>query len=275
MNHSIEIIIVLYKCSLDESVTFSTLTKQLNKTSIDYELVIFNNDNKQKIESAKYLVVNSNENKKLEGAYNFALEKATKNGKNWILLLDQDTVITENYFNELEKLFSEHIRPDLVAIVPKLVSNNKIISPVRVSSLMRFESEVNISGYTKKRINALNSLSLFNAQFINSIGGFSKDYPFDMHDHWCYNQIYKHQKSVFIMNVIGEHNSSFVDFENNVSILRYKEFLNVQDKFTRNELGLIVYFFYKIKILLRSVRQFYDYKNKTYSYATFLSVFKL
>jgi GT2 family glycosyltransferase len=220
------------------------------------------------------LVVNSNENKKLEGAYNFALGKATQSGRDWILLLDQDTVIPENYFNELEQLFSEHIQPDLAAIVPKLVSNNKIISPVRVSSLMRFESEINIIGYTKKRINALNSLSLFNVQFINSIGGFSKDYPFDMHDHWCYNQIYKHQKSVFIMNVIGEHNSSFVDFENNVSDSRYREFLDIQRKFTRNELSCYVYLFYKIKLLLRGTMQLIKYKNKKFALITLSSIFK-
>lgn len=275
MNNSIEIVIVLYQCNLDKSITFSSLKKQLSGISIDYEVVIFNNDNNKKIEHEEYLVVNSEENQKIAGAYNFALERAIKKGMKWILLLDQDTVIPENYFKVIEKLFSEEISTDLVAIIPKLISNNRIISPVKVSSLMRFESEIDFVGYTRKRINALNSLSLFNVQFINSIGGFSKDYPFDMHDHWCYNQIYKFQKYIFVLDIVGEHNSSFVDFENNVSVSRYKEFLNVQSKFTRNELGLNIYFFYKIKLLLRGTKQFFEYKNKRYSYITFLSVFKL
>lgn len=274
MNNSLEIVIVLYQCSLDDSISYSTLIKQLDTTILDYELVIFNNDSKRKIESAEYCVVNSEENKKLEGAYNFALARATKNGKNWVLLLDQDTVVPDNYFNVLEQLFSTTFPADLVAVVPTLVSNNKIISPVKVSSLMRFESELNITGYTNERINALNSLSLFNVPFINSIGGFSKEYPFDMHDHWCYNQVYKHQKLVYVLDLVGEHNSSFVDFEQNVSVSRYKEFLDIQRKFVRDDLSFAVYFFYKIKLLMRGFMQLIKYKNKKFGLVTLTSFFK-
>ncbi|MDO9154723.1 MAG: hypothetical protein Q7U47_13640, partial [Paludibacter sp.] len=98
MHNSIEIVIVLYQCSLDKSITFLSLKEQLDNISIDYELIIYNNDIHQKIEDTKFLVENSEENKKLEGAYNFALDRAIKNGKNLILLLDQDTVIPGNYF---------------------------------------------------------------------------------------------------------------------------------------------------------------------------------
>jgi len=273
MNNSIEIVIVLYQCSLDESVTFQSLKKSLEKTSIDYELIIYNNDVNQKIEEKEFLIVNSEENKKLEGAYNFALDRAIENGKNWILLLDQDTEIPDNYLKELNKIFSVGYSPDLVAVVPKLVSEGKVISPVRVTSLIRFEKELNVSGYTNERINALNSMSLFNVQFIRSIGGFSKDFPFDMHDHWCYNQVYKHHKKVYVLDVTTKHESSFVNFEKNISVNRYREFLSSENKFIHNELGIPVYFYYKMKLLLRSIKQFVNYKNKEFSLVTLASVF--
>lgn len=274
MNNSIEIVIVLYQCSLDKSVTFLTLKEQLKSISVDFELIIFNNDINQKTENEEYLVVNSEENQKIAGAYNFALERAIKKGMKWILLLDQDTVIPDNYFKELDKLFSGNYCSDLVAIVPILELNGRVLSPKRISSKMRFEHDINKTGYTKERLNAFNSLSLFDVQFIKSVGGFNKNYPLDMHDHWCYNQVYKHQKSVYILDVTSEHESSFIDFERNVSIPRYKEFLRTEDRFIRNELGIFVYLFYKMKILLRSVKQFINYKNKKYSLVTFLSVFK-
>ena len=274
MNISLEIVIVLYQYSLDESITFKTLNKQLGKTTIDYELVLYNNDVNQKIEAAGCLIVNSEENKKLEGAYNFALERALETGKSWILLLDQDTEIPDNYFNELEKLFSDNYSPDLVAVVPKLISEGKIISPVQVTHLMRFERGINSNGYTNKRINALNSLSLLNVEFIKSIGGFSKDFPFDLHDHWCYNKIYKNKKKVYILDIATEHSSSFNNFEENVSVSRYKEFLSTEDRFIRSEIGLPVYFFYKIKLLLRSIKQLINYKNKEFSLVTLAAVFK-
>ena len=274
MNISLEIVIVLYQYSLDESITFKTLNKQLGKTTIDYELVLYNNDVNQKIEAAGCLIVNSEENKKLEGAYNFALERALETGKSWILLLDQDTEIPDNYFNELEKLFSDNYSPDLVAVVPKLISEGKIISPVQVTHLMRFEHGINSNGFTNKRINALNSLSLLNVEFIKSIGGFSKDFPFDLHDHWCYNKIYKNKKKVYILDITTEHSSSFNNFEENVSVSRYKEFLSTEDRFIRSEIGMPVYFFYKIKLLLRSIKQLINYKNKEFSLVTLAAVFK-
>ncbi len=274
MINSIEIVIVLYQCSLDKSITFISLTEQLNKISIDYELVIYNNDINQKIEDSRFTIVNSKENSKLEGAYNFALQRAIKNTKKWILLLDQDTLIPNNYFEKLNKLFDKDLSTDLVAIIPKLVSKEKVLSPKLLSSKMRFERDIQNIGFTNDRIVAFNSMSLFRVEFIKSIGGFSKDYPFDLHDHWCYNQIYKQNKSVYILDVTTEHDSSFINFEENVSIARYKDFLQTENRFIRSEMGFYLYFFYKIKLILRVFKQFLKFKNKKYSMLTFLFIFK-
>jgi hypothetical protein len=274
MDNSIEIVIVLYQCSLNRSITFLSLQDKLEKISVEYEIIIYNNDKNQKIEDPGYLIVNSEENQKLSGAYNFALERAVKNGKKWILLLDQDTVIPENYFEELQKLLISDYSSDLVAIVPILESEGRILSPKKISSNMRFESDINETGYTRKRINAVNSMSLLNVNFIETIGGFCKDYSFDLLDQWYYNLIYKHKKLVYILPVTSKHDSSFANIEN-VSVNRYKEFLNVESTFIRNDLGCGKYIFYKLKLVLRSVKQFVKFKNKKYSIVTLLSIFKV
>ena len=274
MNNSIEIIIVLYKCTLDQSTTYISLQKQLKKLYIDYEVVLFNNDKSQKIEDNKFIVVNSQENVKLTGAYNFALERAVLNGKNWILLLDQDTIIPDNYFEELQKLFIGNYPTDLVAIVPVLESEGRILSPKKITSNMRLESDLNETGYTTKRINAVNSMSLLSVSFIESIGGFSKAYSFDFLDQWYYNQIYEHHKLVYILPLATKHDSSFVNLEKNGSLNRYKEFLAVENKFIHNDLGWTKYIFYKIKLVLRSLKQFLTFRNKKYALVTLLYIFK-
>ncbi|MHB9054714.1 MAG: glycosyltransferase [Paludibacteraceae bacterium] len=275
MNNSIEIVVVLYQCLLEESVTFSTLSEQLKKKSIDSELIIFNNDKNQKIGNSNYLVVNSMENLKLAGAYNYALDRAVLNGRKWILLLDQDTVIPDNYFTELQKLFMEGYPSDLVAVVPVLEMEGRIVSPKIISAKMRFEHNLDEKGYTNKRVNAFNSMSLLDVQFVKSLGGFSKEYPLDMHDHWCFNQIYKQKKLVYVMDIKTVHNSSFVNFEENISVSRYRQYLRNESRFVRNELGMPVYFFYKMKMIPRSLKQFFKYKNKNFSFVTFLSAFKI
>lgn len=275
MNNSIEIIIVLYQCTLDKSITYLSLQNQLKNINLDYDVVLFNNDKSQIIDDPKFIVVNSQENVKLTGAYNFALDRAIKNGKNWILLLDQDTIIPDNYFEELQKLLMSDYSTDLVAIMPILESDGRIMSPKKISSNMRFESDLNATGYTRKRINAVNSMSLLSVSFIESINGFSKDYSFDLLDQWYYNQIYKHHKLVYILPVTTKHDSSFVNLEKNVSVTRYKEFLQVENRFICNELGWVKYIFYKIKLVFRSLKQFLKFKNKKYAFVTLLSFFRL
>ena len=274
MKNSIQIVLVLYQCSLEESVTFRSLSEQIQKQTIDYELIIYNNDNNQTVTHKKYPVVNSKENVKLTGAYSFALERAVKSGKEWILLLDQDTEIPDDYFVKLEEFFAGGYPDDLAAVVPVLELNGKVMSPKIITPLMRFERDLGKLGYIDQRINAFNSMSLFRVDFIKSIGGFSLDFPLDYQDHWFYNQLFKHKRLVYVLNVHAEHDSSFINLEENISANRYKEFLQTENRFLRNEIGLPVFFFYKLKLILRSIKQFLKFKNKKYALITFSTLFK-
>ena len=65
MKSSLEIIIVLYRCTLEESRAFNTLQEQLKGMDMNYELIIFNNDNRQQIDDSWFVVVNSEENNNL------------------------------------------------------------------------------------------------------------------------------------------------------------------------------------------------------------------
>lgn len=274
MKNSIEIVLVLYHCCLEDSVSFSSLNRQLCKLEEDFELVIYNNNSSRTIENTDYFVVNSKENVKIAGAYNFALKRALNNGAKWLLLLDEDTIIPDNYFSELSKLFECNYPPDLKAIVPILTSGKKVLSPKKIGSNFRFEYSIKQTGYNSERINAFNSLSLLDVNFFHYIGGFPVEYPLDMHDHWCYHQIYKYKKKVYILQVVAIHNSSFVEFEHNVSHTRYKIFINAENNFIKNELGVKNTICYKIKLLLRGIKQFLFYKDKRFSLITISYIFR-
>lgn len=102
MNRSstIQIILVLYKTTLKDCLSYQSLKQYLPKTSINYELILFNNYSEITIENEQNCtVINSKTNLMLTGAYNYALNIALESGKKWLLLLDQDTLLTEKYFN--------------------------------------------------------------------------------------------------------------------------------------------------------------------------------
>ena len=273
MKCSLEIIIVLYRCTLEESRAFNSLQEELKSAEIDYELVIFNNDNQLKIKDERYVVVNSEENKKLSFAYNFALKRAVENGRKWLLLLDQDTSVPKGYFNRLQDFLKSGYPEKLAAVVPVLKSGDVVLSPKVVSSRLRIESEAKPNEYGRW-ITAINSMSLMNVGFFNSIGGFSSKYELDMLDRWSYNQIMKLNRLVYVLDVNSNHELSFLDFEKNVTPERYSDFMKMENRFSTDEMDLLYLVFYKVKLILKGLKQFVKYKNKEYSKITFSYIFK-
>lgn len=273
MKCSLEIIIVLYRCTLEESRAFNTLQEQLKGVDMDYELIIFNNDNRQQIDDSRYVVVNSEENKKLAYAYNFALKRAVENGYKWLLLLDQDTSVPKGYFNRLQDFLKSGYPEKLAAVVPVLKSGDVVLSPKVVSSRMRIESKAKPNEYGRW-ITAINSMSLMNVGFFNSIGGFSSKYELDMLDRWSYNQIMKLNRLVYVLDVNSNHELSFLDFEKNVTPERYSDFMKMENRFSTDEMDLFYLVFYKVKLFFKSLKQLVKYQNKEYSRITFSYIFK-
>ena len=273
MKCSLEIIIVLYRCTLEESQAFNTLQEQLKGVDMDYELIIFNNDNRQQIDDSRYVVVNSEENKKLAYAYNYALKRAVENGYKWLLLLDQDTSVPKGYFNRLQDFLKSGYPEKLAAVVPVLKSGDVVLSPKVVSSRLRIESEAKPNEYGRW-ITAINSMSLMNVGFFDSIGGFSSKYELDMLDRWSYNQIMKLNRLVYVLDVNSNHELSFLDFEKNVTPERYSDFMKMENRFSTDEMDLLYLVFYKVKLFLKGLKQFVKYKNKEYSKITFSYIFK-
>lgn len=273
MNNSVQIVIVLYKCSLIDSISFKSFLQQKKDITFDFELLIFNNDPELQIEDENFFVFNSPENVKVAGAYNFALKKAIESGKEWLLLLDQDTEIPEDYFFKLQEFLKQGYKDNLAAIVPVLKSGNKILSPKKVSPFLRIETNIMTKRYYD-RLTAINSLSLIKVDFLKSLGGFKNEYQLDMLDRWLYRKIMNKSKLVYVLDASSQHNLSFLNFEKNVTPERYAEFIKIENKFISEEFNIIYFMYYKMKLFIKSILQLVRYKNKTYSMITFSYIFK-
>ena len=147
------------------------------------------------------------------------------------------------------------------------------MSPKMVSPKLRIESEAKPKEYSRW-ITAINSMSLMNVGFFDSIGGFSSKYELDMLDRWSYNQIMKHNGLVYVLDVYSNHELSFLDFEKNVTPARYSDFMKMENRFSTDEMDLFYLVFYKTKLFLKGLKQFVNYKNKEYSRITFSYIFK-
>jgi len=260
---------------IEECRTYLTLKKNLASGSIDYQLIFYNNSPEIVIsETTDYKIFNSKENSKLYGAYNFALKHAIHAGRKWLLLLDQDTEITSEYINELSQFLKREHKSNLAAVAPILKEGEKILSPKIISSVGWWQRDIEGTGYQRGRISAFNSLTLISVPFIQSLGGFTAKFPLDMLDHWYYNQMYLQKKEVYVLNSVIKHSLSLLNYEENINLTRHVEFLNAESRFVREELGLLHYFFYKIRLFLRLIRQLLVFKDKEYPKITFKRLMK-
>lgn len=272
------IVLVLYKTSLEDSKTIQTL---LSIVEDDTNLMVFDNSPISQYSSSKFQFYNftvnyyhDGSNPGLSHAYNLALTKAGQTNSKWLLLLDQDTTLTVEYAEEIVSLQINEMSKNVVAIMPRVVSllGDKIIAPTKMSlgGICRPISAA--SGIVKKRISGINSGTLLNVSFMNSINGFSTNYSLDMLDHWYFREIMNNEKDVYLLqSSIKQDLSIYGNFEENVSLSRYQQLLNAESNFIKEE-GFLSLLLFKLRLVSRILKQI-SYKNKEYYKITLTEVF--
>jgi len=269
-NHSVQIIIVIYKIKLQESISYKTLCDNISSFTYNYEILIYNNSPEIKIEESKnYFVINAEKNEMLAEAYNFALQRAIKNNKNWLLLLDQDTYITKEYFEQLNKSLNNC--ENYAAIIPKLVSNKIHLSPKSCCPLTGhwgIMNNIKKNGIIKnKSIQALNSAAVISVHALQKIGGFSVEFPLYELDYWVFYKLSKNKEMFYIMDVNLSHDLSMLNYRDKMTKIKYNSIIDAEFKFSK-QLGLLAYLTFKISLLFRLFKQFILSEKRPYAIIT-------
>lgn len=279
------IVLVLYKTKLEDSLTIISLSNYL---SSNFDILVYDNSPEKQYDNSHFRLKNLNINyvhdelnPGLSHAYNYALSRASINKLNWLLLLDQDTSLTKDYLEEITTLNLSQATNDFVCVIPnvKSIEKNIIISPAKFSLGGVCRPIVFKPGITSFPITGINSGTILNVEFMNSINGFNSDFKLDMLDHWYFREISKRKKSILLLqSTIYQNLSIFGEFEQNISIIRYNNLLIAERKFIEDD-KLISFYIYKFRLLIRSLRQL-KYNNKEYFQVTFnqligISFFKM
>lgn len=274
-------VIVLYKTKLEECKTMISLQNALERKT---SLLVFDNSPIRQYEEDNFELNNfiiqyhhEPSNPGLSAAYNYSLSLAKKKTNyKWLLLLDQDTILSSEYINEIIVFNFNKITSNVVAIIPRVVStlNHKIIAPVKALIGGIFRPVIIDSGEVKNKISGINSGTLLKISYLDTINGFSKDYTLDMLDHWYFRKIYEDNKSVYLLkSTIHQNLSVFSSFEENVSFWRYKQMIEAELKFVRED-GFLSVVVYKLRLIARISKQV-KYKNKEYLRLTVNQIFRI
>lgn len=269
----IMIVLVIYKLKLIEAPALNTLIKAYCKhEKFEYfELIIYDNSPiKQNINvkipfQTQYIHDSSNGG--LYAAYTYALNRAIETKCNWILLLDQDTKLSLNYFFSVSKITdNKSLDDDVVAIVPKVFTiNGKMISPCKLF-IGRIVKSIPLEyiGIYNFKISAINSGTFVKVEFLKTIGGFNPLFKLDFVDHWIFYKIFTCRKKVFILDSVIEHELSVTNYNMYMSKERYKNILSSEILFINLYSPKLEKMVYILKLIIRSFKQLVFIKNKIY-----------
>jgi GT2 family glycosyltransferase len=233
----IQIVVVLYKIKLADSVTLQTLSKIKSQLTKYTSLLLFENatNSKQTNSSvlkkliAKYQNVKyqyTYENSGIVKAYNLAYQQIVDTTTNWLLLLDQDTSISTDYFDEISNFISISPQNNII-LVPRLSTGKHIFAPTRDILKRRpltcGSYKLNPHGY----FSTVNSGMLISKQFLDSIHGFNNKFWLDGLDHWICSKLREKSAHVQVSNAILVHELS-VNSSDGISIQRLQNILHAE-----------------------------------------------
>lgn len=254
------VVLVLYQKKLKDTPNY-LMFKDLLKKNNCFKLFIYDNSlEKQEDELmnlGNVIYIHDKTNPGIAVAYNYAKQYLKEIDANWLLLLDHDTRLPEDY---ISKIFSLKESDEVAAYVPIVRVGDKQISPVYSSSYIGSKSQHPTLGLTAVPIMAINSGTILTAKTLSDIQLFSLDFPLDFLDHWLFWKLAQDGKKIMIMDETLEHDLSVLDYST-MTNQRYDSILSSEtifySKYDKKNLEA-----YKRNLILRCLKQFFFVKNR-------------
>lgn len=193
------IIIVMYNMSCIESVTLNNIDKFGLKD--DMNVIICDNStddysiNKGYCNNKKYTYIDMNGNKGLSKAYNAAINRILDKDA-WIILFDQDTEVSEDFFTKMEKSIEDF--PNIFVHVPIVMDTAGILSPTMITNynIKRIKDPfINSSD-----LSAINSGMLINLKVFAKIGLYEESLFLEYIDHYFIRRYKENNGEIIVVD---------------------------------------------------------------------------
>ena len=190
--------IVLYNKNCADSVTIQSLQKWSTQKTI--RVVIFDNStsdfgNERFCTEHGYRYLTCHENKGLSFAYNRIIENLNADPDDYLLILDDDTELTEAYLTEIVECEKSEINLPIV----RSKADGHIFSPSVINKRVKSIPIKDIKELEDERVTAINSGMLVRIETYNKIR-YNEDLFLDYVDHDFMDQANENNVSVKILN---------------------------------------------------------------------------
>lgn len=227
-------LVVIYKMQPSRSPTLRTLLRSkdlLREIEASLDILIWDNTpNGQHpadlTPGIRY--ASAPHNPGLSPAYNQALTIARDEGFDWLLTLDQDTVLPDNFLDEIARI-AERLTDDIrvAAILPRVIGGKKRLSPFRfaLGGIPRALPE-GFTGVSLHTTYAVNSAATLRVASLQQIDGYNPLFPLDISDIDLFHRMALANMSVYVAgDLVVSHDFSLLNKRGRMSLERYRNLL--------------------------------------------------
>jgi GT2 family glycosyltransferase len=205
------IIMVLYNQKISESKTYKTLLRSFQNIALTEHIDLFIYDNSpvpmpenmaSELDVFNITYTSDVDNPGITKAYNEGFKWAKSQGLNWILLLDQDTEMSNNAIEHYVKAINKENKISVFAPI-LLLSNNKIFSPFKQIFRKGFHPSVVNPGINKlSKLTPVNSGLLLKTELFELAEGYDENIKLDFADISFIDRVKKHVRYMYVINTV-------------------------------------------------------------------------
>ena len=268
-------VVVLYKRSPEQSQTLAGLGKAfLRHPELFMLLRVLLWDNSPTALANPTLAfpfeyIHSGKNVGNSGAYNRALELAEAAGIPWLLLLDQDTTISEEFLPKMMEYGGRLADdPEIAAVLPMVWCRGRLISPQRFGTFTRAVPVPRpCHGAYKEQVLAVDSAALVRVSALREAGGYNEElFWLDFGDIYVFAALHRNRRSIYIASDVQlEHSLACMDYDNDMTPERYRNFLAAEGAFWELYGAPFDRAVLPVRLLARAMKQYLRYKNKSFA----------
>jgi GT2 family glycosyltransferase len=197
-------------------------------------------------------------NSGLATAYNRAREWAALNGSEWLLTLDQDTAVPEDFFQKMADAARASTRyAGIGAIVPQITAEGRQLSPNRFQfgAIPRWWRSGYV-GVPAETVFAFNSGAMLKVSALEQVGGYDPRFWLDDSDAMIFSKLHEYGKRVYVAGDIQvEHEFSMKDMQQRMSPQRYANALFAETAFWDLRMNRAAGWERTLRLIVRMIKQ--------------------
>jgi glycosyltransferase involved in cell wall biosynthesis len=256
-------VVVLYRTTPQASASLRTLLAAFAAApagTLKFQILVYDNapsgvDPGLLPDGVRYQAVSHNAG--IASAYNQALKIAEEEHYDWLLTLDQDTLLPPDFLVRVsEAICKVESTPIVATIVPHITGDGKTLSPYwfRGGAIVRWFDK-GFTGAPSRDVFAFNSAATIRVTALHQIAGYDPRFWLDNSDAYLFRQLHRHGKQVFVAgNIEVAHDFSMMDMRNRITPARYRNILLAESAFWDLEMGALAALERTARLIVRVYR---------------------